>query len=50
MGNIYAIILNFYLEYQNMFQNHKNDQTTQTSNVKMLHYIYLNIYNANVTQ
>ena len=34
MGNTYAIILNFYLEYQNMSQNHKNGQTTQTSNVK----------------
>ena len=34
MRNTYAIILNFYLEYQNIFQNHKNGQTTQTSNVK----------------
>ena len=25
MGNTYAIILNFYLEFQNMSQNHKND-------------------------
>ena len=34
MENTYDIILNFYFEYQNMSQNHKNGQTTQTSNVK----------------
>ena len=41
MGKTYAIILNFYLEYQNMSQNYKNGQTTQTSNVKTARLLWV---------
>ena len=41
MGKTYAMILNFYLEYQNMSQNYKNGQTTQTSNVKTARLLWV---------
>ena len=43
MGIIYAIILNFRLEHQNISQNHKNGQTTQTSNVKIARLLWVNM-------
>ena len=43
MGNIYAIILSFYLEYQNISQKHENGQTTQTSNIKTALWVNVNL-------
>ena len=41
MENIYGIILDSYWKYENMSQNHKNGQTTQTSNVKTARLIWV---------
>ena len=50
MGNIYPILLNLYLEYQNMSQNHKNGQTTQTSNVKTARLLWVKLSYTNKSQ
>ena len=50
MRNTYAIILNLYKEHENISQNHKNGQTTQTSNVKTARLLWVKHLYATLTE